>query len=136
MFTTKDEFNLELQTLETMKLFGSTKKLIDNTKNGESVPSLEVVHVILVQCHLVHNQYQQKSEVLHTFTSNKSYAYLLNVEPSNLVFLKIYNTEFDEIIISFADQSGRPLEIENKVNLALLNRNDTILHRAKNKKIC
>ena len=40
MFTTKDGFNLELQTPETMKLFGSTKKLIDNTKNGESVPSL------------------------------------------------------------------------------------------------
>ena len=120
MFTTKDGFNLELQTPETMKLFGSTKKLIDNTKNGESVPSLEVVHVILVQCHLVHNQYQQKSEVLHTLTSNKSYAYLLNVEPSNLVFLKTYNTEFDEIIITFTDQNGRPLEIEDKVNLTLL----------------
>ena len=89
-----------------------------------------------MQCHLANNQYQQKSEVLHTFTSNRSYAYLLNVEPTNLVFLKIYNTEFDEIIISFGDQSDRPLEIENKVNLALLNRNDTILHRAKNKKIC
>ena len=30
--------------------------------------------------------------------SNKSYVYLLNVEPSNLVLLKTYNTEFDEII--------------------------------------
>ena len=44
---------------------------------------------------------------------------MLNVEPSNLVFLKIYN-EFDEIIIIFTDQSGRPLEIEDKVNLTLL----------------
>ena len=51
---------------------------------------------------------------------NKSYAYLLNVEPSNLVFLKTYNTEFDEIIITFTDQNGRPLEIEDKVNLTLL----------------
>ena len=30
-------------TLKTMKLFGSTKKLINKTKNGENVPSLEVV---------------------------------------------------------------------------------------------
>ena len=30
--------------------------------------------------------------------SNESYAYLLNVEPSNLVFLKTYNTKFDQII--------------------------------------
>ena len=37
---------------------------------------------------------------------NKSYSYLLNVEPSNLVFLKTYNSEFDEIIITFTDQNG------------------------------
>ena len=66
-----------------MKLFGSTKKLIDKTKNGENVPSLEVVEVDLVECILVDNQYQLKSEVLYTFTPNRSYAYLLNVEPSN-----------------------------------------------------
>ena len=42
---------------------------------------------------------------------------MLIVEPSNLVFLKTYNTGFDEIIISFMDQNGRPLEIEDKVSL-------------------
>ena len=31
-----------------MKLFGSTKKVIDKTKNGEKEPSLEVVGVVLV----------------------------------------------------------------------------------------
>ena len=51
---------------------------------------------------------------------NKSYAYLLNAEPSNLVLLKIYKTEFDEIIITFTDQNGRPLAIEDKVKLTLL----------------
>ena len=105
---------------ETMKLLGSTKKLIDKTRNGEKVTSLEVVEVVLVQCNLVDNRYQQKSEILYTFMPNKSYAYLSNVEPSNLVFLKTYNTEFDEIIITFTDQNGRPLEIEHKVNLTLL----------------
>ena len=55
-----------------MKLFGSTKKLIDKTKNGEKVQSLGAVEVVLVQCNLVDNQYQQKCEVLYTFTPNKS----------------------------------------------------------------
>ena len=59
---------------ETNKLLGST--------------SLEVVEVVLVQCNLVDNQYQQTSEVLYTFMPNKSYAYLVNVELSNLVLLK------------------------------------------------
>ena len=84
------------------------------------MPTLEVVEVVLVQRNLADNQYQQKSEVLYTFTSNKFYAYLLNVEPSNLVFLKTYNTGFDEIIIKFTDQNGRLLEIEDNVNLTLL----------------
>ena len=103
----KDGYKLELQTPETKKLFGSTEKLIDKTKNGENVPSLEVAEVVLVQC---------KS----TFTPNKSYPHLLNVGPSNMVFLKTCNTEFDEIIITFTDQNARPLEIEDKVNLTLL----------------
>ena len=51
---------------------------------------------------------------------NKSDAYLLNVEPSNLTILKTYNTEFDKIIITFTDQNGGLLEIEDKVSLALL----------------
>ena len=120
VFKTKDGYRLELQTPETMKLFCSTKKSIGKTKIGEDVSSFQVVEIVLVQCNLVDNQYQQKSEVLYTFTPNKSYAYLLNVEPSNLVFLKTYNTEFDEIIITFTDQNDRPLEIEHKVNLTLL----------------
>ena len=103
-----------------MKLFGSTKKIIDKTRHGEKVPSFELVEVTLVQWNLADNQYQQKSEVLYTFTPNKFYTYLLNVESSNFVFLKICNIEFDETIITFTDQNGRPLEIEGKFNLTLL----------------
>ena len=45
MFKIKDGYKLELQTPETIRLFGSTKKLRDKRKNGENVPSLEVVEV-------------------------------------------------------------------------------------------
>ena len=76
--------------------------------------------VVLVQYNLIDNQYQQSSEVLYTFMPNKSYIYLLNIQPSNLVLLKACNTEFDEIIIIFTDQNGRPLETEDKVNSILI----------------
>ena len=87
MFKINGGYKLELKTPETMKMSGG-KKSIDKTKNEEIVPSLEVVEVVLVKCNLVDNKYQQKSEVLYTFRSNKSYTYLLNVEPSSLVLLK------------------------------------------------
>ena len=89
-----------------MKSFGSIKKLIDKGKNGENVPSLEVDEVVLVQPNLVDNQYQHKSVVLYYFMPSKSYVYLLNVEPSNLVFLKTYSTECNDITIAFTDQMG------------------------------
>ena len=49
-------------------LFDITK-LLDKSKNGKYVPSLEVFEVVLVQCNLVDNQYQQKSEVLKAFNA-------------------------------------------------------------------
>ena len=41
-----------------MKLFGSTKKLIDKIKNRKNIPNFEVDEVVLVQRNLVDNQYQ------------------------------------------------------------------------------
>ena len=43
MFKRKDGYKLELQTPVAMKLFDSTKELIDKTKYGGPVASLEVV---------------------------------------------------------------------------------------------
>ena len=71
LFVTKDGNKLELRSSETMKLFGSTIKLMFKTKNRENIPSIEVVAVVLVQCNLVKNQYQRKPEVLYIFASNK-----------------------------------------------------------------
>ena len=89
--------------------------LLDKMKNDENVPDLEVAEVVLAQCNLLDNQYQHKSNVFLTYT-----IYLLNVEPRKLVFLKTCTTEFDEIIMAFMDQNGRPLAIEDKVNLTVL----------------
>ena len=88
VFKIKDRHKLELQIAESIKSFGSTKKLQTKQKHGENVGSLEVDKVVLVQCNLAENQYQQKSEVLHTSAPSKSHAYLLNVKPSNFVFSK------------------------------------------------
>ena len=53
-----------------MKLLGSTKKVVDKDKNGENVPKLESVEVVLVHCNLVKNDYQHTSKVLFSFVPN------------------------------------------------------------------
>ena len=51
----KSGYKLELLSKETMKLLGSTKDIINSDKNGENVPRLENVEVVLVHCNLVNN---------------------------------------------------------------------------------
>ena len=53
VFKIKNNYKLELLTHETMKIFGSTEKVVDEDKNGENVPKLESVEVVLVHCNLV-----------------------------------------------------------------------------------
>ena len=48
VFKVKAGYKLELLSPETMKLFGSTKKDVDQDKDGEDVPKLESVEVVLV----------------------------------------------------------------------------------------
>ena len=55
VFRIKAGYKLELLTLETMKLLGSTKKDVDSDKNSENVPKLESVDVVLVHCNLAKN---------------------------------------------------------------------------------
>ena len=109
-----------LLTPETMKLLGSTKCKITEDKNGENVPHLEVIELVLVHCNLVNNDYQQDSRILYTFVSNKPFGSLLEISPSNHVFLKTFNSEFREIKVWFTEQKSRPLEVEDKINVILI----------------
>ena len=105
MFKTEDRCKLELQTPGTMKLFGSAKKINKQHKEWrkftESWSGCSSFTIMQFSRYLI----PTRSEVLYTFMTNKSYAYLLNVEPSNSVFLKTYNTDFNNIIIRITDQN-------------------------------
>ena len=103
-----------------MKLLGNTESKITKNKNGENVPHLEITEVVLVHCNMVNNDYQQDSEVLYTFVPNKSFGSLLDISPSNHIFLKTFNSEYDEIIVWFTDQNSKPLEIEDRINLTMV----------------
>ena len=59
VFKLKTGFKSELLSPETMKLLGSTKKDADKDKDGEDIPKIESVKVVLVNCNLVNNSYQQ-----------------------------------------------------------------------------
>ena len=90
-FKIKNGSSLELSTLETMKLLGSSENKTTKDKDGENVPHLEITGVILVHCNIVNNDYQQNSRVLYTFFPNKSFGSLLEISPTNHIFLRTFN---------------------------------------------
>ena len=98
-FKIKNGYYLELLTLETMKLLGSTENKITKDKNGENV---------------------SHSRILLTFVPNKSFGSLLEISPTNQVFLKTLNSEFQEVKIWFTGQTSKPLELEDKINVTLI----------------
>ena len=119
-FKIKNGYSLELLTAETVKLLGSIDKKITKDENGKNVPHLEITEVVLVHCNIVNNDYQQDSRVLYTFVPNKPLGILLEISPTNHIFLKTFNSEFQTVEVWFTDQNSQPLEIKDTINLTLV----------------
>ena len=58
--------------------------------------------------------------MLYTFVPNKPFGSLLEISPKHHIFLKTFDSEFQEIKIWFTDQNSKPLEVEDKINLTLI----------------
>ena len=95
-----------------MKLLSSTENKIVKNKNGENVPHLEISEVILVDCNIVSNDYQQDLRVFCTFVLNKPFGQLEEISSTNVIFLKTFNSEFKIIEVQFTDENSQPLETE------------------------
>ena len=120
VFKIKTGYKLELLIPETMRLLGSAKKVVDKDKNGENVPKLESVEVVLVHCNLVKNDYQHLSKVVFSFVPNKQFGQLIYISQQALIMMNTVNTEFSYVEVWFTDQNSKALEIEDNVNLTLI----------------
>ena len=80
-FKITTRYYLEISTLETQKLLGSTKSKINKFKNVENVRHLGITEVVLIHCNIVNNDYQQDSRVLYAFVPNKPLGQLLDISP-------------------------------------------------------
>ena len=83
------------------------------------MPHLKITEIVLVHCDIANNDYHQDSTVLCTFLPNKPFGSLLKTSPTNHIFLKTFNSEFDEIKVWFTDQNSQALETEDRINLTM-----------------
>ena len=73
-------------------------------KKNESIPSLEITEVTLFHCNIVDNDYQQDSRVFYTVVPDKPFDSLLEIQPTNFIFLKTFNSLF---------QNNQPLDLKD-----------------------
>ena len=57
---------------------------------------------------------------MYTFVPKKPFGSLLEISPTNHIFLKTFNSEYDKIKVLFTDQNSQPLEIEDGINLTIV----------------
>ena len=84
----------------------------------KNVPKLESAEAFLVQCNLVNNNFQQASKVLFNAVPNKQLGQLMMLN-ATLKILNATNIELSFIEVWFTDQNGKPLEIEDNINMKL-----------------
>ena len=58
--------------------------------------------------------------MLYTFVPNKPFGDLIKISPTNHIFLKTINSEFQDIKVWFTNQNSQPLEGEERINLNLV----------------
>ena len=79
-----------------------------------------LISKLLKSYQFINNDYQQDSRVLYTFVPNKPFGSLLEIFPTNHIFLKTFNSEYDEIKVCITDQNSQPLEVEDRMNLTMV----------------
>ena len=121
-FRIKRGYKLELLTNKTMRLLGDGS-LIDTTKNGENDPKLEIVRNVLVFCNLVENAYLEDSKLLFSFVPNSRFGSLFSITQQGLQYCDTVDSIFDYIEISFTDQNGRPLQIDDDITVSIIIKN-------------
>ena len=124
-FRIKTGYKLELLSNKTMRLIGDGP-VIDTTKNGGNVPRLVIVRNILVFFCLVENVYLQDSKLVFSFVPNSRFGSLLSIAPQVLKYCDTVDSIYDYIEISFADQNGRPLEIDDDITVTIIIKNQYI----------
>ena len=65
--------------------------------------------VVLVNCSIASNNYQQNSRALYIFVANKTFGEFVDYTPRNFIFLKTFDSKFSYIEVWFTDQNSKPL---------------------------
>ena len=84
---------------------------------------LEIVRNVLVVCNLVENAYLQDSKLLFSCVPISRFGSLLSITPQVLKYCDTVDSVFDYIKISFTEQNGRPLEIDDDIAVLMIIKN-------------
>ena len=89
-----------------MKLLGCAENKLTKNKNGENVQHLEITEEVLLHFNIANNDYHQDSRVFYIFVPNTPFGSLLEISPTDHIFLKTFTSEFQSIEVWVTDQNS------------------------------
>ena len=117
-------FGMKAGLRETLGFDSSQTRITNSEANGNLVPRLERVENVLIGCNLVDNRVTHNSSILYSFTPDQSFGSLLTIKPYYPQTRFCRNASFNYIEVSFTDQDGKPLDVEDKILVELQIKND------------
>ena len=81
------------------------------------MPRLEIIEVVLIQCNIFNNDFQQDTRYLYTFVPNKS-------NHQKMLYYEKRSTQSFHILkygLLIKILNSKPLKIEDKINITLVN---------------
>lgn len=105
-------------------LYPSSNTLVTTTFDilGQIAPATYPVSAINVQSNLCKSEIAIPDNILFSFSQgNSSYGDLINIEPKNLIWMRIPDGFYSDLQLQFVDQEFNPMLIlDNQVNITLL----------------
>ena len=118
VFKIKRGYKLELLTPETMRLLGSTKKMLIKIKTAKTYQNQNLLKLFQFIVILVKNDFQRTSKVLFSFVPNKQFGQFINFSAHSLTIMNTGNTEFSSVQVWFTEQAS-PFEINVSLTLII-----------------
>lgn len=92
----------------------------DQVFQSDLVPQVTPVSSFLLRCNLINNNYAVPNDLLYSFSPQGTFGDQFTITPNQLIFINIQEGQYNKFVVEFADQTNKPVAIQDPSFVILL----------------
>lgn len=92
----------------------------DQVFQSDIVPQVTPLSSFLLRCNLINNNYAVPNDLLYSFSPEGAFGDQFTVTPNQLIFINIQEGQYNKFVVEFADQTNKPVSIQDPNFVILL----------------